>query len=40
MKTNLEDLNIEQVKTISERIITEVEKAVIGKKEMLRSPPY
>jgi len=36
MKTNLEDLNIEQVKTISERIITEVEKAVIGKKEMLQ----
>jgi len=36
MKNNLENLKIEQVKTISEKIIAEVEKAVIGKKEILQ----
>jgi MoxR-like ATPase len=36
MKNNQEDLNIEQVKSISEKIIAEVEKAVIGKKETLQ----
>jgi MoxR-like ATPase len=36
MKNNLENLKFEQVKTISEKVIAEVEKAVIGKKEILQ----
>jgi MoxR-like ATPase len=36
MENNLKDMTIEQVKTISEKIIAEVEKAVIGKKETLQ----